>query len=497
MKGKTARFILQSYFQLNVMGTITLVVAFIMALAGTGLALNRPPLSIGPKSQIPWDILLIVFILVLWVSILNLRRQCSSQETALFPHYRRFQLIVTGGVVAAFTLWPAVLTTLLGFPPLVTLAVYLSFAALGGWLLFVFGENALVSVALFWTGRFLYETLGLYVSRPIFSSFYRYSPGDSPPIFPVMIIVLSIAALIALGSYVMKVSLYSHALRSQRGAPGFYGSFYERSNIVTQWLIRLTLPRLLRKNRNVNVKGNGNGNVPPSIFALTRRVQLSLFSPSTVFVSQTLFFIIVVAAGIFSWFFLFASPEPPPTDRPTLQFLLVAYYFMGGIVAADLLQHRHCLSGLWLRFPHYSRKAFLKISALSAFLVMLKQYLVVTAGLLAISFFAFPVGLDRLLPLLVLGLVFMIFLLALALMQSDNIVSRESKGWIIGVMLAGSYGLFFFLAFGRVRFYNIPSTWNFILAAGVATLLFLGLGIRKWLDTEMDFAGPESPAVVQ
>jgi hypothetical protein len=95
--------------------------------------------------------------------------------------------------------------------------------------------------------------------------------------------------------------------------------------------------------------------------------------------------------------------------------------------------------------------------------------------------------------LLVAAVGFVVYttILALALLNSDLVVSAECKGWMITTMIGGISASITLAVIARGSAYRLLGISWFILGVEVFSLFLFWRAVKKWSNIEMNFIGPE------
>ena len=478
---KALRYILLSYLQQHFFGVLIIVVGFIYFVPGTLMALFGKYGTIRTGFE-PWKFFFISFIFILYGVAMHLRSLIKTNTGALLPHYRRNQLIAAGFIVAVFVFVPILCNGLRGFPVLAPLAMFLFTAALILWGLFNFGDNLAVLAVIIWLGKLVHEFLGFKLKIMIFRSLPDFFLLGSKSLFPILVILLSCGLIFLFGLFVLKMP-YKDLWDSPKDRTDPFTMDYDRVNNVTLKIMRGKMAALLR---------NMTGHKKRSLFQVARVLQPALFSPGYSSVLNGLIYTMVVLCyiGTIGCVFYSGIDFAKSEMKFSLSSFLVLGYFIGaGMLSQDLLQHRHRLADLWLRVQLNSRKAFARAAILTYLLVTVRQFFMST--ILVFSLLAL-LRVPFLKSLLVAAAGFVVYtaILAFALLNSEQVVSAECKGWMITVMVVGISASAIFAVIAKGSAYRSPGIWWFILAAEVFCLFLLWRAVKEWSDIEMNFAAP-------
>lgn len=475
MKPKAIGYILLSYFQqnfLNIMGT---VIAIILLLIASITALVNPETAVEKIVPI-WNYFLVALLFILFVSAMQMKGLIKSNSTVLFPHYRRYLLMALGLVLAVFLVWPVVITGIRGVPVLSSLAMFLflSCLMLGG--LFLFGDNVIVLGALIWLGKLVHEMLGFKSEIKIFGDFSDFSLWGSKSIFPILVILFSAVALFFIALYLLKA--HPDFSGKKIDISDQYVKDYDRTNTLTAFIAKRNISLLLKNNRDKK----------SSLFYIARLLQPALFSPIYASFTQQLVGIPMLIFYLGTVFYVLLGTK---LELGIIPFLLLIYYMVAAMITTDFLQHRQRSPLIWMQAQLNSRKAFAKAIVLTYVMVMAKQHLAVSLGMLILPVFFPVIGVLRLLPLIILGFLVFLMLLSLSLLLSDLVLSLECKGWMLFNIIGGILGLTYAIIAFKLSFNNTPGTWILIILLAVITALLLWSAYKKWSNTELNFIGPQ------
>jgi len=478
---KALRYILLSYLQQHFFGVLIIVVGFIYFVPATLLALFGKYGNIRTGFE-PWRLFFISFIFIVYGVAMHLRSLIKTNTGVLLPYYRRNQLIATGFIVAVFVFVPILCNGLRGFPVLAPLAMFLFTAALVLWGLFNFGENLAVFAIIIWLGKMVHELLGFKLKIMIFRSLPDFLLLGSESLFPILVILLSCGLILLFGFYVLKMP-YKDLWDSSKDRTDPFTKDYEKVNKVTLKIMIGKMATLLR---------NMTGHRKKSPFQVARVLQPALFSPGYSSVLNSLIYMIgfLCYVGTIVYVFYGGIDFAKFDMKFSFSSFLVFIYFIGaGMLSQDLLQHRHRLADLWLRVQLNSRKAFSRATILTYLLVTVRQFFMST---ILVFFLLALLRAPFLKSLLVAAAGFVVYtsILALALLNSEQVVSAECKGWMITVMIGGTSASAIFAAIATSSAYRSPGIWWFIFVGAVFSLFLFWRAVKKWSDIEMNFAAP-------
>ena len=475
MKPKAIGYILLSYFQQNFLNILGTVIGTILLLVASIAALGNPE-AVKEKIVPTWNYFLVALLFILYVSAMQMKGLIKSNATALFPHYRRYLLMALGLVLAVFLVWPVVITGIRGVPVLASLAMFLflSCLMLGG--LFLFGDNVIVLGALIWLGKLVHEMLGFKSRIKIFGDFTDFSLLGSKSLFPIMVILFSAVVLFFIARYLLEAPPDFSGKKVD--ISNQYAKDYDRTNTLTAFLAKRNISLMLKNNREK--KG--------SLFHIARLLQPALFSPAYASFTQQLVGIPMLIFYLGTVFYVLLGTK---LDSRIIPFLLFIYYMAGAMITTDFLQHRQRFPLLWVQAQLNSRKAFAKAIILTYFMVLVKQHLAVSLGMLILPVFFPVIGVLRLLPIIILGFLVFIMLLSFSLLVSDLVRSPECKGWTLFNIIGGILGLTYAIIAFKLSFNNTPGTWIFIIVLTVIIALLLWSAYKKWSNTELNFIGPQ------
>jgi hypothetical protein len=459
----------------NAMSIILLIIASIMCF-------TKPALLLAPdSSQLYLFLGLAVFVTTF--TGYHVRLVVMSNTGSLFPYYRRKQLNVLLVVIGVFSLWPVFVMSINGFPPLQALAIFTIIPALLLWGEFIFGNNALVWIGTIWLGKTLLEMMGIASKFVMFPSLFDVKIFGSAAVLPLLVSLGSMAAIYRFGRFFLKVPSVKLP-RSDRDVTNSYLQYYDRTNGLSDRMTSWSMGRLL--------KGVKNGK-RFSLFSSARLIRPALFSPKIAFVSQNLLYYtlsLVLTAGFLYLYFTLAYYDKPVTLQHYAVYLLYIYLRSGAYTSLDFLQHRHRLPALWVQLPLLSRRHFARAAALSYVTVIVLKALGISALLLVLPFLFDGLPFMPILAITAAGCVLMLLITALSLMWSGNSKSPDCRGFVI-MLMVGSIVLCLPLLGSRRSFDSTPGAWYVILGLALVTLILMGLGYRKWRNTEMNFNGPE------
>jgi len=475
MKPKAIGYILLSYFQqnfLNILGTVT---GIIILLVASIAALVNPETAVEKIEPIR-NFFLVALLFILYVSGMQMKGLIKSNATALFPHYRQYLLMAFGLVLAVFLVWPVVITGIRGVPVLASLAMFLfiSCLMLGG--LFFFGDNIIVLGAMIWLGKLVHEMLGFKSKIKIFGDFSEFSLLGSKSVFPILVILFSAVVLCLIALYLLKAPPDFPGKKTDISNP--YAKDYDRTNALTAFIAKRNMALLLKNSRDKK----------RSLFHIARLLQPGLFSPAYASITQSVVGITVLILYLGTLFYVFLGAK---FDLMIIPFLLLIYYMAAAMITTDFLQHRQRMPLIWMQAQLNSRKVFAKATILTYLMVVVKQHLALSLGILILPVFSPVVSVLRLLPLIILGFLVFIMLLSLSLLVSDLVLSPECKGWMLFNIIGGILGLTIAIISFKISFTNTPWTWIFIIVLSVITGLLLWRAYKKWSNTEFNFIGPQ------
>jgi len=475
MKAKAIGYILLSYFQQNFLNILGTVIAIILLLIASIAALGNPEAAVE-KIVPTWNYFLVALLFILYVSAMQMKGLIKSNAAALFPHYRRYLLMALGLILAVFLVWPVVITGIRGVPVLASLAMFLflSCLMLGG--LFLFGDNLIVLGALIWLGKLAHEMLGFKSRIKIFGDFSDFSLWGSKSLFPIMVILFSAVALFFIARYLLEAP------------PDFSGKKVDISNQYAKDYDRTNTLTALIANRNLSLWLKNSRDKKGSVFHTARLLQPSLFSPAYASFTQQLVGIPMLIFYLGTVFYVLLGTK---LELSIIPFLLLIYYMAGAMITTDFLQHRQRLPLIWVQARLNSRKAFAKTIILSYFMVMVKQHLAVSLGMLILPVFFPVIDVLRLLPIIILGFLVFIMLLSFSLLVSDLVRSPECKGWTLFNIIGGILGVTIAIITFKLSLNNTPGTWIFIIVLAVIIALLLWGAYKKWSNTELNFIGPQ------
>jgi hypothetical protein len=473
MKPKAIGYILLSYFQQDFWGILATVIAIFILVAASFTAVVDPGVGMEKIESI-WHWLLGAYLAVLYISAAHMERLIASDANALLPHYRRYLLIALGLVMVVFLVWPVVITGIRGFPVLTSLAMFLFIPCLmiGGAFI---GANIIVLGVMVWLGKLLHEMLGLKSKIMIFGDFSNFSLLGSKSVFPILVILFSGIVLYLFARNFLKASVYFSQKKTYIRSP--FDKGYDKMDALTDVIFKRNMERLLKNNRDKK----------RSLFHISRLLQTSLFSPGYASITQALVSIAVIIFYVGTIMYVFGTDISDLAIIPTL---LVFYYAAAGMISTDFLQHRQRMPLIWMQAQLNSRKAFAKATILTYVIVVVKQHLALSLGMLIMPVFFPAVSVLRLLPLIILGFLVFIILLSLSLLFSDQVLSPKCNGWLQFNIIVGI--LIFILARNALKLlFNTPGTWIFIIVLAVFTGFLLWRAYKKWSDTEFNFTGPQ------
>jgi hypothetical protein len=475
MKIKAIGYILLSYFQQDFWGILATVIAIIILVVASLMAVVDPGVGME-KIESSWHLFLVALLAILYISAAHMWGLIKSNATALLPHYRRYLLMAFGLVLVVFLVWPVVITGIRGFPVLTSLAMFLFLSCLilsGG---FFFGENIIVLGAIIWLGKLVHELLGLKSKFMILGNISNFSLLGSKSVFPILVILFSGIVLYLIALYFLKSPTDFSDKEAYIRNP--YDKGYDRTDALNVIIFKRNTDRLLKNNRDKK----------RSLFHISRLLQSSLFSPGYASITQSLVGIPVIIFYLGTVLYVLRGGKIDPTLIP---FLLIIYYISAIVITTDFLQHRQRMPLIWMQAQLNSRKEFAKATILTYVMVMIKQHLALSLGTLIIPVFFPVISVLRLLPIIILGFLVNIILLSLSLLFSDLVLSPKCNGWLQFNIIVGL--LVFILARNALKllFNNTPGTWIFIMVLAVFTGFLLWGAYKKWSNTEFNFAGPQ------
>lgn len=426
----------------------------------------------------PWLLPFIALLHMMYPMAMHLKGSIKSNTGALFPHYRRNQLIAAGFILALFILVPVLIRGLQGFHVLAPLAMFLFAANLILWAVFVLGENFFILPVIVWLGKLVHEMLGFKAKIMILPSLPDSHLLGLKGVFPFLIILLSCGLFFFYVIYVLRMPYKDSWDRTGSQSPNLFSA-----NSFTLKILRRKMAAVRR---------NMAGEKKRPLFRMARVLQPALFSPGYSLFINTLIFTLsfLFLIGTLTYMSHGGNLAALEIKFSSIS-LLVLFYFMGaGIMTTDLLQHRRRLPELWLRVPLNSRKDFTRATILTYLLVAGRQYFVSS---IAVFIFCAFLRMTVLKSLLAVASGFIIYtvILALSLLFSERVVSHECKGWTIFTVVSGTTCFVVFGLVTRGSGYGSPAVWWFILAAGVFSLFLFWRAYKKWLDTELNFGGPD------
>lgn len=509
MKPKAIGYILLSYFQQNFLNILGTVIAIILLLIASIAALGNAETAVE-KIVPTWNFFLVALIFILFVSAMQMKGLIKSNAAALFPHYRKYLLMALGLVLAVFLVWPVVITGIRGVPVLSSLAMllFLSCLMLGG--LFLFGDNVIVLGALIWLGKLVHEMLGFKSEIKIFGDFSDFSLWGSKSIFPILVILFSAVALFFIALYLLKAP--PDFSNKKVDISNQYVKDYDRTNALTAFIANRNLSLLIISCRSLQKKQDIEMTPPKerhpadreggagatrlknsrdkkgSVFHIARLLQPALFSPTYASFTQQLVGIPMLIFYLGTVFYVLVGIK---LELGIIPFLLIIYYMVAAMITTDFLQHRQRFPLIWMQAQLNSRKAFAKAIVLTCVMVMAKQHLAISLGMLILPVFFPVIGILRLLPIIILGFLIFIMLLSFSLLASDLVLSPECKGWMLFNIIGGILGLTYAIIAFKLSLNNTPGTWIFIIVFAIITALLLWSAYKKWSNTELNFIGPQ------
>lgn len=483
LKTNTFAIILENYFRIHVFASLAIVLSFLFLFIASVYCFAVPQKLLGPDSPQLIALLIAVFFMAP-ITGYHLRRVVMSNAGALFPFYRQKQLNVMFAVMAVYSLWPVLVLAINGFPLLKAVVLFTAMPTLmlsGG---FLFGESGLVMIGSIWLTKLLWDMMGIATNVVIIPSLFDLKIFGSSWVLPVSVILVSMALFFRFCRFFLRVPGFRLPIR-HRDTTNAYSGGYDRTNWLTAKMTPWSMERLLKRVKN---------NKRSSIFSSARLIQPALFSPNSVFVSQTLLFSIFGIVTMGAWFFLYFKlayhGRPLPISGDGI-FLILFYHIFGGFTSLDFLQHRHRLPGLWVQLNLPSRGEFARATALSYFMVLARQALIFSLIALALPLFIKEMMFMQILAVIAAGYVWVMLLASVTLRWSNKSTSADSREFMIGIMVVGAWLLLIILALIRKPFGNTPATWYTILGAALFALFLIFQGYQKWRNAEIDFKGPE------
>ncbi len=479
---KSIRYIFLSYFQQDLAGILyTVIAVMVFILAALAAVLGKPDAAVENEFS-RWNLHFVPFFIMTYIAAMHLKNMIKNNAAALLPHYRRSQLIATGLILALFIFVPVLIRGIQGIPILAPAAMFLFTAGLILWGIFNFGENVLVIAGILWTGKLAHELLGFKAKVMFFDSLNRFSPGGSDTVFPIFIILLSCTLLFLFARYVMAIP-HKETWDSTRHRTNPYTKEYDR---VGPLLGRLT-GRIMGK-RQKGMTGEGKR----SRFQLARVFQSALFSPGVTYFPGTVLFLLVVLFYLFSFFYILGGGfEGGMLKQRVVPFLIMIYYISAALLTTDFLQHRHRLPALWLQAQLDSRKTFTGVTILTYLMVAGKQFLGISIYFLLMPVVIPGITYSMVLAMITAGFCIDLVLLSLALLFSDQVVSRECKGWTVSLIVIGVLPIFIFLgSLIKNSLKYLEAYWYFLFIFGLTALFLFWRAYKKWMNTKMDFVDP-------
>lgn len=399
------------------------------------------------------------------IGLIHLRQVVESSAADLLPRHRTLQLVAAGLILAAHLIWPMLLTNFLGVPALITLAAYLSFICLTLWLAFFF-ENGLLA------------TLGILTIVWVFVDLYRlFSPvpetsrvsqlgtyvGSSSTTFLIAASSLGIIAFV----------FYYQRLSSARCYDGS-GNYYQVSLRTGDWVDPLTVRAAAKRINRMFEAGTSQG---PSLCGSARLFQFGLFSPSYSagsYVNLGVFFTCALLTYM-------SFHQESRSDFPPMNFFLpFGYYWIMAMLAADFLSHRNRMAAIYLQSRLPSRDTFARATVLSYLLVVSKHALIITAAAILLHLILPWTTWTNFPQLCVMGFTLSLIQVALSLLASDKVKSSGGISWLM-------CNLFLVLPVVFVGRAYVHS-WSVVAVLALAGGLLFWLAVRRWTQTEMDFA---------
>ncbi|MCP5102639.1 MAG: hypothetical protein GY950_04635 [bacterium] len=483
IKAKTIGYVLLSYFQQNFFGTFNTVLALIFLFFGSFIvpAIFKKEGGFAADDFAPWVWFFIILLMMAWGSAIHLKNLVKSNTGALLPHYRKYLLTAVFLVMMFFIAWPMVLLGgIFGQPVLPALALFLSISALLVWGFFSFGDNIMVVAAVLWLGKMLHELLGYRMDLMILGDSPRPVILGSADVFPLLLILSAVTAWVFFFRYVLKIP-HRESWENTRHRTNAFAKNYDRVNWLTGKIVKWNLSRLIK-----GMKGKER----KSIFQQARMLQFAFFSP--VNVSPTILVIFLAFVMFYLVSYLRIMYGGLLITREFSFILLIFYYIGGGVLATDFLQHRHRLASVWMWAPLNSRKTFTRMTILTYFLVLFKQYVMGSLWVMVVPLFPMiRIHMDML-HILGMGLFLTINIFSFSLLVGDSVRTPDCKGWTISFMFVG-IPVIIGANEGIRRLLESPASEGWTIAVmAMVTLVLLGLGYRKWSRTEMNFEGPEA-----
>ncbi len=482
---RTANTILVSLFQQDVFSMIGCLAAFFFYLFGALLTLGRPERLLS-GDRLPLTLFLFALMIVELVLAAFLARLAECDHTRLFPHYRRFHLVVLGIVLLVAVALPAVLTAARGLSPLVSLALFLGCTAIIMWLFHFWGDRSIILMLPLM--RLVYEVLGLNTELEVFGSISRLTLFGSKIPIALLIILFSLVALVFLVKHSGRPYERRFLLRNgfKRDSTTRY---YDRMDAVTAPFVDRGMRRLLRENKT---KPAGT-----SFRGLVRLFRVSLFSPGYAFTTpRSLDFLAGdISRGLLFLYFLYVV-ESIDNLTAVIYFIFIMFYLVGPIsLALDFFLHRGILPQLWLQSASGSRREFTRALFYAYLVAALQRYLLVSLCCFVIILAAPGPTFAGFLQVMPLGIPMFAFWIGLSLLFNRHVGSGQAKGWVIAsalvivaifAFMALLYFLFDIFSYGKTAAWAIEA--GFTVLAGI----FLRRGYLELGNTELDFPSPEN-----
>jgi len=466
---KAVKYIVLSYFQQNFFGTLGMVIALIFFIFGNISILKYGQMDLSGE-LIAWKSFYLGLILLLAILSVHLKRMVKSNASALLPDYKKRQFTAACFWLILFAAWPVLITSYFGFPLLLNTALFSFTTAVCLIIFFRYGENIVPLLFIVWILRMVYELAGISVEAPLFSTLMNYWPANHSAHFSIILIFTSCILFYFFIRRYFRLSILE--FENENGdSTDPWAKDYDRAGPFLSRLIDKKLQKLTSQK---------SGNY---LFKLVKLFQFSLFSPAIqISVNSLRFgFMLLYMASIF---FLLSGGNVMES-RFVLIVLILVYQISAAFVSTDFLHHRSRLSMLWICAGLDSRKQFGRITAAAYYLQAMKQYVIITVFLTAVSAVLNLFSPFETLMLLIYGFWIFTILPSVSLIFSNAVQSPAAKGWTVTNIFA---------AFCMMPVFNWLTgifSMSVIIFLMISSLIFILTAIHKWLQSEFDFSGPE------
>ncbi|MFC1725658.1 hypothetical protein ACFL4T_08525 [candidate division KSB1 bacterium] len=472
---RSIRYIFQSYFQKHIIETSILFISIGLFIIANIKTFETQNVSLYYEQK-AWNLFLAALCFISGIMGLHLRSQITSSNTAMFPNFRRYQLITAGIILIIFLLWPVIITGIFGFPVSLSLAMMLLSVTMIFWSFFT--GKILLFLALFPVWILFYELLGLQTGTKWFSWLPDLSGYTSNPIFPILIILFSGISLLTFILYYLKVSTHNlprfrfeeypieetmnYEIRPER--QGMFSEYYHK-------ILDNSLLKLVQKKNEISV----------SVFSEARLIQFGLFGPGLV-----INLLWIIAPILWMLFFAYIDHFMEPIKVTMILPILFYIYLLGGLnIMSNFLRGSGILPELHLKSGLTSRNEFSRAIIVSILKTGFRYWIFISLIILISPLIFRDVTILMLPQVFVLGLIFIMLDIALSVL-----VTARSGGLLIITRVIFLSAVIIMIIPMRINFRflfdNSISSWILVFWIGFLSLLLFFTAYTRWIQKELN-----------